>query len=714
MKEKHTVRLLPRSGRNRTPLTLISAVVTVAIAACLYLSFAWFRYDRMARLEAAALAQSVASLMHVEHIAALTGETEDHNAHLVEQSLRQLVEVTDSIYYAYILRQDDGGYTIVSDSSSADTTASRPTKRSCEETAEANRIPFETGRHFITGPISTPCGDWIRALVPIFDSDSTSVIALLGLSYAASEWRGKLWNRMIPDVIVVFCLSALAFTLVHLLRRNVQLRAAEESRQESERSKSVFFAQLPGMAYRCKNDPNWTMEFVSEGSLELTGHKAESFILNRDISYNAIISPEYRDLVREEWNRVVLQRKRYRGQYEIITKSGERKWVLELGQAIYADDGKAEALEGIVLDISDQKEKDRQIAHLRKHDFLTGLYNRSFLEQERQRLDQGEYWPLSVVICDIDGLRVINDAYGQDEGDYLIIKTGQLIQNRLRDTDVLAHTGGGEFIVLLPRTDGQAAYDVVSDVESSIDSYNRTNERSLYTISVSIGYSTKEGPAQDMQAVVNEAHEHLRRRKMLNQNSSHSAIVASIMAALYAKSQETEEHGQRLGRLSTMIGRELDLGQSDLDALELLSKLHDIGKIGIDDYILNKPSHLSEEEWAIMKQHPEIGHRIAMTSPQLRHIAPYILYHHERWDGGGYPMGLRDKEIPLIARILAVADAFDAMTQDRVYRKALPLDDALTEIERNAGTQFDPEIAELFVGLIRERGENWLEEDLTG
>ena len=156
------------------------------------------------------------------------------------------------------------------------------------------------------------------------------------------------------------------------------------------------------------------------------------------------------------------------------------------------------------------------------------------------------------------------------------------------------------------------------------------------------------------------------------------------MATLYAKSQETEDHGQRRGKYCQMIGKQLGLEQKCLSELYLVSKLHDIGKIGIDDSILNKPCKLTAEEWEKMKQHPEIGHRIAMATPQLQHIATYILYHHERWDGKGYPRGLKGEEIPIVSRILAIADAFDAMTEDRVYRKALRRKSACRD-QRNAG-----------------------------
>jgi diguanylate cyclase (GGDEF)-like protein/PAS domain S-box-containing protein len=706
MKERQSKNFLPVVNA-RKPLAIISIILVLTVLAGLYLSIAWYRCKRMGELQAIQLAQSVGSLLHVEHIAQLYQQADSPESLLVEQSLVQLVEVTDPIYYAYILQRNNGSISITVDSSDADSDTSLPANRSCSETIEINSKPFDTGESVVTGPLPTPCGNWIRVLVPIFDSNE-KVVAVLGLSYSASEWHTNLLKKMIPDVLMVILLIALVITLFNLLRENLKYKQAEQSRQESERSKSVFFSHIPGMAYRCKDDQKWTMEFVSEGCFDLTGYRVEDFFsddLDNRVTFKDIISPEYSETLRNEWNRVLPQRKWFRAEYEIVTKTGERKWVLELGQGIYDDDGNVEALEGVILDYTDRKKKERQIEYLREHDFLTGLYNRNYMEQEKRRLDQPEYLPLSVAICDIDGLRVINDAYGTQEGDYLILKTAQLLRNCLEGEYVIGHTGSGEFLILLPNTDSQAADLLTAKIKSSIESYNRCNTDSLYDISVSIGHSTKEVETQELQNVTAEADENMRRRKMLNQNSSHSAIVSSIMATLYAKSQETEEHGQRLGRLSTMIGRAMGLSQTELDDLQLLSKLHDIGKVIVDNQILNKPEKLSREEWKIMRQHSEIGYRIAVSMPQLKHIAEYILYHHERWDGTGYPEGLKGERIPIASRILSVADAFDAMTNDRVYRRAIPIEDAIKEIKHNAGTQFDPNIAELFVRLAAENPE---------
>lgn len=195
----------------------------------------------MAEMEAIQLAQSVGSLLHTEHIVSWGEEAGANDNRLVEQSLTQLVEVTDSIYYAYVIKQQNGNITVIADSSSADFGTSLPTEHSYEKTEKINRLPFDTGQSLVAESISDSYGDWVRVLVPIYDSNKNSVVAALGLSYSEHEWSANLWKKMIPDIIVVTCLTALAFTLNNLLRENLKYNEAKQSRQESERSKSVFF-----------------------------------------------------------------------------------------------------------------------------------------------------------------------------------------------------------------------------------------------------------------------------------------------------------------------------------------------------------------------------------------------------------------------------------------------------------------------------------------
>lgn len=183
-----------------------------------------------------------------------------------------------------------------------------------------------------------------------------------------------------------------------------------------------------------------------------------------------------------------------------------------------------------------------------------------------------------------------------------------------------------------------------------------------------------------------------------------SATIDTLLAILYEKSCETEEHSKRLGEYCHAMGQRLGLSSREMDEIVLLALLHDIGKVGIHVNILQKPGALTPGEWDEMKKHPKIGSRIARSIPELNAISDLILSHHERWDGKGYPRGLKGEEIPLSCRILAVADSFDAMINDRVYRKAMEKEEAIQEIESNAGTQFDPRIADIFVKIMKDTG----------
>jgi len=190
------------------------------------------------------------------------------------------------------------------------------------------------------------------------------------------------------------------------------------------------------------------------------------------------------------------------------------------------------------------------------------------------------------------------------------------------------------------------------------------------------------------------------RRKLLDHQSIRSTLLTTIKELLFSKSNETMEHAERMTVLAKRLGEKIGLSEADMDALELMATLHDVGKIGISNHILSKPGALDELEWTEIRKHPEVGYRIALTIPELQNIAGYILCHHERWDGKGYPQGLIGEEIPYISRLISVIDAFDAMTEDRPYKKAISMEDAKNEILKNAGTQFDPAVAKVFVESV--------------
>lgn len=474
----------------------------------------------------------------------------------------------------------------------------------------------------------------------------------------------------------------------------------ENELRESERSKSVLLSNLPGMAYRCKYDPEWTMLFVSDGCFDLTGYKRDSILYNREISFNDVIAPEYREYLWKRWAEVAKVKGKLREEYQIICADGSKKWVLEQGQVIFNENDEIVAIEGLIIDINAQKQKQAEIEFLSHHDNLTGLYNRIYFDKYKQFLDKDDNFPISLIISDINGLKLINGALGHRAGDRILIETANLLLNCHEGIGIVARTGGDEFAWLLPKTSSEEAYRIMKKIQNRIEEYNKNITNSLDKINLAIGFATRENANDDYAKVRMIAEDHMYKRKLLDHNSSHSAIISSIKTTMFEKSQETEAHAERLRELSYMIGIKLNLTQVQLDELALLSTLHDIGKVGIDNQILSKPGKLTAEEWVEMKRHPEIGYRIAMASPELMSIAEGILCHHERWDGTGYPQGLKGNSIPLLSRIISIVDAFDAMTEERSYRKAISKEKALKEIKANAGTQFDPMIAELFIELM--------------
>lgn len=476
----------------------------------------------------------------------------------------------------------------------------------------------------------------------------------------------------------------------------------EQDLRESERQLATLLANLPGLAYRCLNDFDWTMLFISGGCLELTGYHPQD-LLERRISYNDLIDEPYRQYLWSKWQRVLPAGEVFTEEYTITTAWGEQKWVWEQGRGVYGPDGEVIAIEGIVMDISDRKwaeETARQrlteLVHMSYHDKLTGLYNRAFLEQEMERLNTSALLPITVIIGDINGLKVVNDVFGHLEGDKLLVSISQVLRDACHPDCVVARWGGDEFVILLPATDEAEAEALCTRLDEQVSSL--PNE--FVIPSISLGYAAKNDQQTSLQQALVMAEDRMLRRKLLENKSMRSAIMDSLQETLYRKSSETEEHGRRIAELCHKMSHVLKLPRRQHDEIRLLAILHDIGKIGVRDSILQKPGSLTDEEWMEMKRHPEMGYHIAHAIYELAPIAKYILTHHERWDGNGYPQGIKGEEIPFLSRMLAVADAYDAMTQPRPYRKAMGHEEAVAEIVRCRGTQFDPNIVDVFLQII--------------
>lgn len=394
--------------------------------------------------------------------------------------------------------------------------------------------------------------------------------------------------------------------------------------------------------------------------------------------------------------KVLFDAEEARSEETVIYPNGDRI-ITETIKTRYLDsEGKIAGLIGISRDITDRKREQEKIEYLSVHDVMTGLYNRMYYDAELDRVDSSRMLPYSIITVDIDSLKLTNDMFGHSEGDQLIIQTANLLKKHCGN-GIVARVGGDEFSILLPGVGDTELNDIIDGIHSQLEEERSSNSESPALLSASLGYATKTRSEQTIAEIVNTAEENMYRRKLLKHQSIRSTLLSTIKELLFAKNNETKQHADRMLDLAKKIGTEVGLSEADMDALELMATLHDVGKIGINNSILSKPGMLDEMEWAEIRKHPEIGYRIALTIPELQNIASYILCHHERWDGTGYPQGLVGEEIPYISRIISVIDAFDAMTETRPYRNAVTEKEASEEILAQAGTQFDPEIARTFV-----------------
>ncbi len=379
----------------------------------------------------------------------------------------------------------------------------------------------------------------------------------------------------------------------------------------------------------------------------------------------------------------------------LVHKNGKKVSISKTAAPIMDERGQTFGVVVILRDVTKEKEQQEKILYLSYHDSLTGLYNRRFMEEELRRLDNSRQLPMAIVMGDVNGLKITNDVFGHETGDKLLQKVAETIKENCRIEDIVARWGGDEFLILLPNTSEEVAKEIVHRIKNNCSANSESNLK----LSISLGYAIKTRVEESLQKILNEAEKWMYHKKLLDGKSYRNAIIKTLMSTLYEKSTETEEHAERLKTNCYAVGKELKLSAKEIDELTLLAMLHDIGKVGIKESILKKPRSLTQNEWEEMKKHPEIGFRIVQNIPELSSVAELILYHHERWDGKGYPKGLSGNAIPLLSRILAVSDAYDAMISDRVYKKAISKEAALDELKRNAGTQFDSEVVDIFINL---------------
>ncbi|MGB9715526.1 MAG: diguanylate cyclase [Thermodesulfovibrionales bacterium] len=352
-----------------------------------------------------------------------------------------------------------------------------------------------------------------------------------------------------------------------------------------------------------------------------------------------------------------------------------------------------------------------------RYDTLTGVFNRKYFnerldEEINRRSRHGGVF--SLALCDLDFFKHYNDSHGHVAGDMLLSEIGKLLKGSIRSNDLIFRYGGDEFIILLPDTDSDGSFSVVERVRKYIEEEMKKRKIPL-TCSFGLASWPKDGVrgSEIMEAADTAAF--LAKQRGGNQCQAYKIlkiqntgielkdektivnIIFSLISAIEARDIYTHGHSREVNKYALMLGEAIGLSKEEEINLSRAALLHDIGNLEISKGVLNKRGRLTEEEWKHVKEHPQKGVEIIGHIPGLYQCKPAILHHHERWDGKGYPLGLRGKEIPLEARILAIADAFSAMVSARPYRPAMSYQEALLELKEQAGKQFDPELVQAFI-----------------
>lgn len=380
----------------------------------------------------------------------------------------------------------------------------------------------------------------------------------------------------------------------------------------------------------------------------------------------------------------------------LISKNKKERWISDSVSPIMDSSGNLQGAILVFRDVTSEIRNQRRIEYLSYHDQLTGLYNRRFFEEEMKRLDVTRNLPITVAMADVNGLKLINDSFGHSVGDELLLKVSNVLKKGCRSDDIIARIGGDEFVILLVKTD----YEETEKVIRRIKNLASKEQVGSLEVSVSFGWESKYKEDDKIEEILRRAEDMMYKNKLFEGPNMRNKAVEAIIRTVNERNQTEEKHSIEVSRYAAQLGSLYGFSEKEIQELKIIGLFHDIGKIAIDEEILIKKESLTLEEMDEIKKHPEIGYRILNTISHMNKISEYVLLHHERWDGKGYPKGIKGKDIPVQSRIIAIVDAYDAMNSERPYRRALSKEEIIEEFEKNMGSQFDPELARIFVDKI--------------
>ena len=483
-------------------------------------------------------------------------------------------------------------------------------------------------------------------------------------------------------------------------RKKMEL-ALEESRYRLEKSEEKYriITEHVSDVIWVLNMTQGRFTYISPSIRELRGFTQEEAMAQ---SLEESLTRESMDVVQKavtkgmgEFLNNPQEGRTYITQIQQPCKDGSLVWVEVATKYRFNEDGEIEVL-GVSRNIEERKKAEERILYLSYHDQLTGLGNRASYEETMERFREETRHPVSLMIADVNGLKMTNDSFGHAAGDRLLVCVAKVLAKHAREEDVLARIGGDEFVILMPETPYEKGEKILEAIRGDLEKETRDS----MIVSVSFGLATQYGPEQNLEDIFKEAEDLMYHAKVQESQKMRNESVELIFKALQNRVPSENEHSRQVERLAERFGEVMEFSPEDLRRLVEAARYHDIGKAGIAPGVLEKAGRLSEEDWLQVRRHPEVGYQILKSSLRHSEIAELILHHHERFDGEGYPGTFGGSQIPLISRMLSIVDAYVAMTVTRTYLPLLSPGEAVGELRNHAGTQFDPELLEIFISLI--------------